>query len=313
MAAAASVGICAPFIATAHAGEQILGEAMPFSRSALAAAAQALAAEPFKDRRDLLDPALQSLSYDAYRAIRHGPDFPVPLSPEGAFSMDTLLAGFVFQQPVDMFLVEGESARRVLFSRDMYVFDPPADTVPDVDIPFSGFRLRTAINTEGVLDEFLVFQGASYFRAVGKGETYGLSARGLAINTGQPAGEEFPFFRAFYIERPRADARAVVIHAMLDSPSTTGVYRITALPGEATVTDVELTLYPRQDITTIGFAPFSSMFLFDGINRSRFDDYRDAVHDSDGLSIHTGNGEWLWRPLANPAQLEVSAFVDTTP
>ena len=103
------------------------------------------------------------------------------------------------------------------------------------------------------------------------------------------------------------------MHALLDSPSTTGAYRITVRPGEATVTDVELTLFPRQDINTIGFAPFSSMFLFDTTNRTAFDDFRDAVHDSEGLAIFTGRGEWLWRPLANPQRLQVSAFVDSTP
>ncbi|WMS44983.1 glucan biosynthesis protein G [Acuticoccus sp. MNP-M23] len=293
---------------------ELLGAAEPFSRAALAAAAEALSKTPFVDPRAGMPEALTKMTYDGYRAMRMGPDFPIALSEADAFHMDPLLAGFVFRQPVDLFLVEGDSARRIQFDRDMYVFDPPADTqAPDGDIPFSGFRLRTPINNPDVNDEFVVFQGASYFRAIGKGETYGLSARGLAINTGQPTGEEFPFFRAFYVEKPRSDAKAVVIHALLDSPSTTGVYRITVRPGDSTQTDVELTLFPRKDIETIGFAPFSSMFLFDSMNRSAFDDYRDAVHDSDGLSMLTGGGEWLWRPLYNPQRLEVSAFVDTTP
>ncbi|GAB5374512.1 MAG: glucan biosynthesis protein [Acuticoccus sp.] len=301
-------------VARAFAQADALGEAIPFSRSGFLEAARALSAQPFEDRRSAMPQPLQAMGYDAYRAMRPGEGWPMALSPADRFFMDALLGGFVFRQPVDIYLVEGETARRLLFDRSMYVFEPPADQhVPEGELPFSGFRLRTELNNSGVLDEFAVFQGASYFRAVGRGENYGLSARGLAINTGQPSGEEFPYFRAFYIERPAADAQAVVVHALLDSPSTTGAYRITLRPGEATVTDVELTLFPRADIGTIGFAPFSSMFLFDDINRSAFDDYRDAVHDSEGLAIHTGRGERLWRPLSNPARLQVSAFVDTTP
>lgn len=300
------------FVQSAKA--ELLGAAEPFSRAALAAAAEALSKKPFVDPRADMPEALTKMTYDGYRAMRMGPDFPIALSEAGVFHMDPLLSGFVFRQPVDLYFVEGDSARRIQFDRSMYVFDPPADTqAPEGNIPFSGFRLRTPINNPDVNDEFIVFQGASYFRAIGRGETYGLSARGLAINTGQPTGEEFPFFRAFYVEKPRKDARAVVIHALLDSPSTTGVYRITVRPGDATQTDVELTLFPRKNIETIGFAPFSSMFLFDSMNRSAFDDYRDAVHDSDGLSMLTGGGEWLWRPLYNHPRLEVSAFVDTTP
>ncbi len=315
-AAAAAFGLSTPLtlLTSGALAADYLGEPIPFNRGAFLEAARALSERPFDDRRDEMPQALQEMGYDAYRAMRPGEGWPIPLSPAHRFYMDALLGGFVFKQPVDIFLVEGGTARRLVFDRSMYVFDPPADTVvPEGALPFSGFRLRAELNNSGVLDEFAVFQGASYFRAIGKAETYGLSARGLAINTGQPNGEEFPYFRTFYIERPAADAQAVVVHALLDSPSTTGAYRITLRPGEATITDVELTLFPRQDIGTIGFAPFSSMFLFDETNRSKFDDYRDAVHDSEGLSIFTGRGEWLWRPLANPERLQVSAFVDTTP
>ncbi|MCF3934285.1 glucan biosynthesis protein [Acuticoccus sp. M5D2P5] len=312
-ASAAAFGV-SPLTFATLANAQPFGESVPFSRDKMIVAARALSTKPFVDRRDEIPEALRTMSYQAYSAMRPGPDWPIPLSSDDRFFFDALLAGFVFNQPVDLWLVTGDQAQRVVFDRSTYIFDPPADTeAPEGNIPFSGFRLRAPINSPDKLDEFAVFQGASYFRAVGAGENYGLSARGLAIDTGQPTGEEFPVFRSFWIERPQEGAKAVVVNAILDSPSTTGAYRITVRPGDATVTDVELTLFPRRDIKTIGFAPFSSMFLFSGVNRSNFDDYRNAVHDSDGLSIYTGNGEWLWRPLSNPSRLQVSAFVDTTP
>ncbi len=178
---------------------------------------------------------------------------------------------------------------------------------------FSGFRLRAPLNRAEHFDEFVVFQGASYFRAVAKGQEYGLSARGLALKTGDARGEEFPFFRTFWIERPRPEANTVVVHALLDSDSTTGAYRFTIRPGDPTVMDVEMTLYPRVELTHVGLAPLTSMFFFGPNDRVGIDDFRPAVHDSDGLAIWNGRGEWLWRPLINPETLQVSAFVDDNP
>ena len=154
-----------------------------------------------------------------------------------------------------------------------------------VSLPLSGFRLRSHINSKKVWDEFLVFQGASYFRAVAKNLLYGLSARGLAINTAEPSGEEFPVFTHFWIERPAPRPKSIVIYALLESESTTGAYRFTVQPGVETLTDVELTLFPRTEMRVVGIAPLTSMFLFDETNRGRLDDYRPEVHDSDGLQI----------------------------
>ncbi len=182
-----------------------------------------------------------------------------------------------------------------------------------VSLPLSGFRVRSRINSNKVWDEFLVFQGASYFRAVAKNLLYGLSARGLAIDTGEPSGEEFPVFTHFWIERPGPRANAIVIYALLESKSTTGAYKITAQPGVETLTDVELTLFPRAEMRVLGIAPLTSMFLFDETNRGRLDDYRPEVHDSDGLQIATKSGEQLFRPLANPLKLQVSSFTTQVP
>ena len=180
-------------------------------------------------------------------------------------------------------------------------------------MPASGFRVRSHINSRSVWDEFLVFQGASYFRAVSKNTLYGLSARGLALKTAHPTGEEFPEFTRFWIERPSANAAGIVIHALLESPSTTGAYRFSVLPGTETVMDVTLTLFPRVALESVGIAPLTSMFLFDESNRSRIDDFRDEVHDSDGLQIMLDSGEQVWRPLANPTQLQISSFTSTAP
>ena len=158
-----------------------------------------------------------------------------------------------------------------------------------------------------------MFQGASYFRAVAKNLLYGLSARGLAINTAEPSGEEFPQFTHFWIEKPGAHANSIVIYALLESESTTGAYRFTVQPGVETLTDVDLTLFPRTEMRVVGIAPLTSMFLFDETNRGHLDDYRPEVHDSDGLQIAAASGEQIFRPLANPIKLQVSTFTTQQP
>ena len=176
----------------------------------------------------------------------------------------------------------------------------------------SGFRLQSQINTPGVYDEIAVFQGASYFRSLGRYELYGLSARAIALGTGEQ-GEEFPDFRAFWLERPAPGASTVVVHALLDGPSVAGAYRFAITPGDATVFEVEARLYPRRDIANGGAAPQTSMFLFSPADRSADPDFREAVHDSDGLEVWTGDGRRIWRPLVNPTSVQITRFQDSSP
>ena len=178
---------------------------------------------------------------------------------------------------------------------------------------FAGFRVHAAINQPEQFDEFCVFLGASYFRAVGRNTLYGLSARGLAIGTGRPEPEEFPFFRSFWLERPRPGATALVIHALLDSPSVAGAYHFLLRPGQTTTIDVECTLIPRVSIPDWGVAPLTSMYLFSPRDSStvKRDDWRTAVHDSDGLAAIDGSGQAFWRPLTNPSTLQFTEFNDS--
>jgi glucans biosynthesis protein len=148
---------------------------------------------------------------------------------------------------------------------------------------------------------------------VARDTLYGLSARGLAVRTAHPTGEEFPAFTHFWIERPSANAPSIVVHALLDSPSVAGAYRFSVTPGVETLMDVDVTLFPRVALDNIGIAPLTSMFLFDESERARIDDFRDEVHDSDGLQIVMASGERVWRPLKNPTQLQVSSFTSQAP
>ena len=272
------------------------------------------AATPYAPQRGTMPAWLDKLGPDQYRRIHFNADADIWRNDGLPFRVDLLPVGFNFQTTVDVSVVDEGKPSDLIATASMFEFAaniPPPP--PQALLPLSGFRLRSRINSPKVWDEFLVFQGASYFRAVAQQQVYGLSARGLALNTAEPSGEEFPAFTHFWIERPEKAAKDVVIYALLDSPSTTGAYRFLVHPGPETTMDIELTLFPREDLRVVGIAPLTSMFLFDETNRGRLDDYRPEVHDSDGLQITTQGGEALWRPLANPAKLQVSTFTTQPP
>jgi glucans biosynthesis protein len=186
------------------------------------------------------------------------------------------------------------------------------DTAPLRDSGFAGFRVHYALNNPAYKDELVVFLGASYFRAVGKGQVYGLSARGLAVDTAEPGGEEFPRVTEFWSERPKRGATTLTINALLNSPRVTGAYKFVVQPGTETVVNVSARIFTRGSVGKVGVAPLTSMFTF-GENQPGTNDYRPEVHDSDGLSVHTGEGEWIWRPLVNPQRLLVTSFGTNNP
>ncbi len=286
---------------------------LAFSRAALIARARDLAARPYAPRAQVPQEWVD-LTYEQYRSIWFRNDRALWRDSTRPYNVDFFPPGLYFPRAIHVNVVSDGMARPVPF--DLADFDR-TDKFPDLPVDatmgFSGFRLRTELSQPGIKNEFCVFQGASYFRAIGIGMIYGLSARGLALKTGDPMGEEFPDFTEFWLEAPNPGQRNIVIHALLDSPSVAGAYRFDILPGRDSVMEVELTLFARTDLRHVGLGPMTSMFLYDQTNRTRFDDFRPAVHDNDGLMMWNGAGEVLWRPLANPRELQISSFVDTDP
>ncbi|MCX7645431.1 MAG: glucan biosynthesis protein G [Rhodobacteraceae bacterium] len=289
------------------------GAGTPFSRAWLEAEARRLAARPHEPVPEVPE-GWRALTYDQYRAIWFNPERGLWTGGPEPFKVDFFHPGLYFPRPVVISVVEGGIARPVPFDIDLFDrTDQFPDLPVDATMGYSGLRLRAELETPGIFTEFMVFQGASYFRAIGTGQTYGLSARGLALDTGEPQGEEFPAFTRFWLERPAPEDRTIRLHALLDGPSVTGAYSFLVAPGPVTEVAVEATVFPRRELSHVGLAPLTSMFLFDETNRARFDDFRSAVHDSEGLMIWNGAGELLWRPLANPRELQVSSFVDAGP
>jgi glucans biosynthesis protein len=285
-----------------------------FTTGTVTELARALAQKPYVAPKAPLPDALAHLDYDGYRDIRSNPAATLWSHDRTQFRIQLMSRGFLFVDPVEIALVTDGVAHHVAYSPDQFTTGKVMkNPLPTDDIGFSGFRVLSPINRPTLFDEVAVFQGASYFRAVAAKQVYGLSARGLANKTAEPEGEEFPAFRAFWIEEPRRSSQLLRVYALLDSPGATGAYSFRIHPGAATTMDIEVVLFPRSALGKLGLAPMTSMFLFSGNGRGSADDYRPEVHDSDGLLIFNGHDEHLWRPLSNPKQLEVSAFVDSNP
>lgn len=252
---------------------------------------------------------LQNLQYDQYRDIRYKPERFLWRDAKLPFEIAFFHQGWHFDQPVRVNEVTSEGVREVPFDPDQFDYGAnEVDTRLLKGIGYAGFRVHFPVNTPKYKDEVLVFLGASYFRALGKGQRYGLSARGLAVDTAARSGEEFPRFVEFWLERPTRDAQGLTIYALLDSRRVTGAYRFVLRPGVSTWIDVKARLYLREDVGKLGLAPLTSMFYFGENQPGPQADYRPEVHDSDGLSIHLASGEWIWRPVANPRRLMVSSF-----
>lgn len=280
-------------------------------RQTIIAKARQLAAEPHR-RPEKIDLVWLPKGYDDYKRLQLRRESAFWATTPRQFEIHPLPAGWIFDHPVEITAVGNEGSSPFTLTASDFIDHrvPTPGVVIPPRVPLSGFRINGPLNAPGIADEIIAFQGASYFRALGEGHVYGLSARGLAIGTASAAGEEFPAFRRFWIERPEAGAKAIKVHALLDSPSTTGAFSFLVAPGKETVVDVSAILFPRREISELGLAPLTSMFLLGPSDPTRVSDFRPRVHDSDGLAMLSGNDERIWRPLTNPRSLQISTFED---
>lgn len=275
--------------------------------------AKKLAQSPFKQPSDTLPAELENLTYDQYRDLRFirkkGPWYGLDLPYEIQF----FHLGSIYKTPVTINEVFAHSSKKLHYRYDYFNhgninFEKNTQNI----LGFAGFRIHNPLNTE-YYDELVSFLGASYFRGLAKNQKYGISARGLSVDTAELTGEEFPYFKEFWIVKPRRTNKYILLFALLDSKSLTGAYRFKITPGTNTIMDIDSVIFTRESVKKIGIAPLTSMFLFGENNKNKFDDYRPEVHDSDGLLIHNGNEEWLWRPLDNSDHLRISSFMDKNP
>jgi glucans biosynthesis protein len=286
--------------------------AAPFDYATLKGRARALAGAPYRPPEKLAPQFLRELTYDQYQAIGFRHDHALWAQSQSAFRLEFFHCGRGFKEPVELYEVVGGEAREIRYRADMFNFDGSGidSRLLSADLAFAGFRVHTSTNWR---EDVAVFLGASYFRARGSdSRQFGLSARGLAIDTALDI-EEFPRFIAFWLERPATDARTLVFYGLLDSVSAAGAYRFALTPGAPQVIEVDAAVYPRKPIRRLGLAPLTSMYQCGENDRRMANDWRPEIHDSDGLAVCTGKGEWIWRPLGNPPATRISSYHDESP
>lgn len=285
-----------------------------FDLNSVTEKAQQLAKESYQEPKGQVPDWLLKISYDQWRQVRFRPEQALWRDQHLPFQVQFFHPGLYYNRTVVVNVVDSKGVHPVPFAPSQFDYGKNdfASKVPQ-DLGFAGFRIHAPFKTPKYYDEVIVFLGASYFRAVGKDQVFGLSARGLAIDTAEPAGEEFPYFKEFWLVHPAPKAKEMTVYALLDSRSVAGAYRFVIQPGEQTMVKVDMLLYPRQEVKKLGIAPLTSMF-FHGENTARqFEDFRPEVHDSDGVLLDFDSGEWLWRPVDNPRSLNVTAFHMTKP
>ncbi|EGF31821.1 Glucans biosynthesis protein G precursor [Oxalobacteraceae bacterium IMCC9480] len=288
--------------------------AFAFDFADVAQRAKVLSQSAYKKPAGNLPKSIDNLSYDQYRDIRFNTDKSLWRSARLPFEVAFFHQGLFYDHPVKINEVINKRVREIKFDPQSFNYGKNAIDPKQLEqLGFAGFRVHTALNSKKYKDEVVVFLGASYFRALGKGQGYGASARGLSIDTAQNSGEEFPQFSEFWLDRPDGNAKELTIYALLDSRRATGAYRFTIKPGSDTEVDVKAQLFLRENVATLGIAPLTSMYFFGENQRSTVEDYRPEVHDSDGLSVQTGSDEWIWRPLVNPKRLLVTSFALENP
>ena len=257
---------------------------------------------------------LVNISYDKWRDIRFKPDQALWRDVKLPFQVQFFHPGLFYSHTVKMNVVRDGHSEPSPFSPNAFDYgrNDFASKVPQ-NLGFAGFRVHAPIKTPEYYDEVIVFLGASYFRSLGRDQVFGLSARALAIDTAESWGEEFPFFREFWLVEPEPGAKSLVVYALLDSQRITGAYKFVITPGDQSTMQVDSQLFVRKEIVKLGIAPLTSMF-YHGENTTRgFTDFRPEVHDSDGLLMAFKSGEWLWRPLDNRKTLSLSTFAAEDP
>ncbi|MBT2339045.1 glucan biosynthesis protein G [Pseudomonas fluorescens] len=285
------------------------GQLWAFSLDDVSAKAQELAGQKYEAPRSNLPNEFREMKFADYQKIRFRTEKAEWADQKTPFRLSFYHQGMHFDTPVKINEITATNVEEIKYDPSRFDFgDVKFDPKATEQLGYAGFRVLYPINKADKQDEIMTMLGASYFRVIGKGQTYGLSARGMAIDTALPSGEEFPRFREFWIQRPKPTDKHLVIFALLDSPRATGAYRLTLRPGTDTVVDVKSRMFLRDRVTKLGVAPLTSMYLFGANQPSKVLNYRRELHDSSGLSIHAGNGEWIWRPLNNPKHLAVSNF-----
>jgi len=314
-------GSAATLLATGalQAGEaQPASPSEPFDFASLTERMKRLAQAPYVPAKP--SPRGPELDYDGYRAVQFRPERARWAEDDIGYQVHAYAPGWLYDDLVALYEVVDGQARPLHFSTEDFRYHSATieQSFSTGELPgVAGFRINYPLNRPEAYDELISFLGASYFRALGRDNVYGVSARGLALNCWLNGPEEFPRFSEFYLVRPQTDDEPLTIYAALEGESVTGAYQFEILPAsenaQETMVEVTARLFFRSSVEELGVAPLTSMFLYAEANRSGFDDYRPQVHDSNGLLIERATGEVIWRALNNAETLGNSYFWENNP
>ncbi|WP_251976810.1 glucan biosynthesis protein G [Salinicola avicenniae] len=282
---------------------------LAFSFDDVSQQAQDLAQQGYSEPERNLPEALRNLDYGQYEQIQYKRDRDVWSGDGVPFTLSFFHEGMHYDSAIQLHSVDDQGVHDFAYNPDDFTYgnlELSDDVKQSDDLGIAGFKVNYALNDADRKDETMVFLGASYFRVVGRDQVYGVSGRGLAVDTGLPSGEEFPRFKEFWVVKPSQNSQYLTIFALLDSPSLTGAYRFVLRPGADTVVDVKSRLFLRRPVEKLGIAPLTSMYLYGPAQPSSTMNYRPAIHDSNGLLVNDSRNGWTWRPLANPAQLMIN-------
>jgi periplasmic glucans biosynthesis protein len=286
----------------------VMASGKPFSRDMVVSAARELAKQPYLAPSTQLPDPFAGLSLEQYNQIQAKAETSIWADQQNGFMVEPLHRGYVYDVPVLVYTVSNDVVFGIAYDQNRFNFGKltPPTLLPD--LAYSGLKIHTV--QDGVKRELVTFQGATFYRSLAKGQVAGSMARAVSIRTGDPRGEEISQFRAFWLEQPKIGS-PLVVHALADSESLVVAFRFTIHANDATIMDTEATFFPRVAIDNIGFGGMQAMHFFSPASPRRMDgDYRASSHEASGLQVQRGNNEWLWRPLNNPAQLQVSSFLD---
>ncbi len=320
-----------------RAGER--GKDAGWSFADLERAAAGLLAEPYAPSPALPE-RLAAWDYDDYRKVWFWPSAAV-WPDDRPFRAAFFHRGYLHHQQMNIFLVDDGRATPVRFDPAMFHYGDVAADAPTQDIGFAGFRLHAPLTTADSYDELASFIGASYFRALGRGQIYGSSARGIGVDMGS-FQERFPAFTAAYLHQPKPGDTAATVDLLLDGEDVVGAFRLRIIPpppppeqtpgnlpldgersprtpcvglwdqqgdtsGGETVIEVHAVLFARQKISRLNIAPLTSMFWL-GEHQPSPHDPRPEVHDADLLLVRHADGTTIARPLTDPDNARRTRF-----
>lgn len=271
--------------------------------------AKELLLKPYKDPKKTITKSLAELNYEKYKDIRFLPEKSIWREEGNPFQLQFLHPGYIYDYNILINEVKNSKSFPIYYNSSYFDFSAiQLKEKISNELGFSGFKVHYPINTKEHTDEFLVFQGATYFRAVSQNQFYGLSARGLATNTSMPYPEDFPVFKEFWIKKPSSSDDSIKIYALMDGKLAVGAYEFEFIPGKITETKVKAEIILRKDVDRLGIAPLTSMYWYGENSEASHPSTYPEVHDSDGLLVLNANDEWIWRPLENPKKPTVNSF-----